>query len=101
MTSEKLLLIFLSIACAASFSSAQTQPLDLQPQISLPFRFVAYGDTRFTDPRNVDASNPSVRQSIVQAIADAHPAFISIGGDIAYNGANVNDWHIWDQETAV
>ncbi len=92
---------FILIAAAVSVSSGQTQPLDLQPQISVPFRFVAYGDIRFTDPGNLDASNPSVRQSIVRAIADAHPAFISIGGDLVYNGGNANDWKIWDKETAV
>jgi Icc-related predicted phosphoesterase len=72
----------------------------LQPQITLPFRFVAYGDTRFTDPKQTEPSNPSARQTLVQAIADAHPAFISIGGDISYNGYDVNDWKTWDKETA-
>ncbi len=42
-----------------------------------------------------------MRQTLVQAIAEAHPAFISIGGDIAYRGDNVNDWKVWDAETAV
>jgi len=100
MTLYKLLTHFLLI-CAASTLLAQTQPLELHPQISLPFRFVAYGDTRFTDPKNTDASNPVVRQMLVQAIADARPAFISIGGDIVYRGGDVNDWKIWDTETAV
>jgi len=76
-------------------------PVDLQLQVSVPFRFVAYGDTRFTDPHDTDASNPAVRRTLVQAIADVHPAFISIGGDISYNGYNPNDWKIWDSETAI
>jgi len=76
-------------------------PVELQLQVSVPFRFVAYGDTRFTDPHDTDASNPAVRRTLVQAIADVHPAFISIGGDISYNGYNVNDWKIWDSETTV
>src|SRR5208337_2935845 len=80
---------------------AQTQPVELHPQISLPFRFVAYGDTRFTDPKDTDASNAVVRQTLIQAIADARPAFLSIGGDIAYKGSSANDWQIWDKETAV
>jgi Icc-related predicted phosphoesterase len=101
MAVRRLLIHLLLIACAASVSSAQTQPVELQPQIALPFRFVAYGDTRFTDPQNTDASNATVRQTLVQAIADAHPAFISIGGDISYNGHDANDWKIWDKETAV
>jgi acid phosphatase type 7 len=101
MTTPKILAHFFLIAGAASALLAQTQPVELQPHVSVPFRFVAYGDTRFTDPKNTDAANPSVRQTLVQAIADAHPAFISIGGDIAYNGNDANDWKTFDKETAV
>ncbi len=101
MTLQKILTLCVLIAGAAFAVLAQTQPVELHPQISLPFRFVAYGDTRFTDPKNIEAANPSVRQTLVQAIADAHPAFISIGGDIAYNGNDVNDWKTWDKETAI
>ena len=100
MKLDKVFAHFLLIAGAASVL-AQTQPVELKTQVSLPFRFIAYGDTRFTDPKNTDASNPVVRQTLVQAIADAKPAFISIGGDIAYRGDDVNDWKIWDKETAV
>ena len=45
--------------------------------------------------------HPTVRRALVQAIADVHPAFISIGGDISYNGYDVNDWKIWENETCV
>jgi acid phosphatase type 7 len=79
----------------------QSQPVDLQSEINVPFRFVAYGDTRFTDPNDTKASNPAVRRALVQAIDAAHPAFISIGGDIAYNGNDPNDWKTWDEETSV
>jgi Icc-related predicted phosphoesterase len=101
MTTTKILVHCVLIAGAASALVAQTQPVELRLQIKLPFRFVAYGDTRFTDPKNTEAANPAVRQALVQAIADAHPAFISIGGDIAYNGDDAKDWKVWDQETAV
>jgi len=93
-----------SVACSRSHSQtqpAETNPADLQLQVSTPFCFVAYGDTRFTDPHDTEASNPSVRRTLVQAIAEVHPAFISIGGDISYNGYNVHDWKIWDSETAI
>ena len=40
-----------------------------------------------------------MRRELVQAIADVHLAFISIGGDISYNGNDANDWKIWDTET--
>jgi Icc-related predicted phosphoesterase len=76
-------------------------PVELRLEVSVPFRFVAYGDTRFHDPKDTEASNPPVRQALVQAIADAHPAFISIGGDIVYNGYDADDWKTWDSETRV
>ena len=79
---------------------AQTRPAELQTNVSLPFHFIAYGDTRFTNPSDTKASNPEIRRLLVDAIAEAHPAFISIGGDISYNGYDVNDWQTWDKETA-
>lgn len=98
-------LLLAPVACSRSHSQMQpaetSTPVDLQLQVSVPFRFVAYGDTRFTDPHDTEASNPPIRRTLVQAIADAHPAFITIGGDISYNGYNPNDWKIWDSETAV
>lgn len=98
-------LVLAAVACSRSHSQMQPvempTPVDLRLQVSVPFRFVAYGDTRFTDPHDTEASNPAVRRTLVQAIADAHPAFITIGGDISYNGYNPNDWKIWDSETSV
>jgi len=73
----------------------------LQLQVSTPFHFVTYGDSRFHDPKDTEAANPPVRRALVQAIAQANPAFISFGGDIVYNGYDGNDWKVWDSETAV
>jgi len=89
-----------TVALATSLLSAQ-QPVDLQAHTSNPMRFIAYGDTRFTDPNDTEAANPQMRQKLVQAIADAHPDFISIGGDIAYRGDVSDDWKVWDAETAI
>lgn len=91
-------------ACTRTHSQvlpAMAKPVALSLQVNVPFRFVAYGDTRFTDPSDTEASNPQARRALVQAIADAHPAFISIGGDISYNGNDANDWKVWDSETAI
>lgn len=86
---------------AALALGAQTQPVALRLPVGTAFRFVAYGDTRFTNPEDTRASNAAVRQALVQAIAEAHPAFISIGGDIVYHGDNADDWKMWDAETAL
>jgi acid phosphatase type 7 len=74
--------------------------VELKLEVTTPFHFVAYGDSRFHDPKDAEAANPPVRQALVQAIAQANPAFISFGGDIVYNGYDVNDWKVWDAETA-
>ncbi len=98
-------LFFFVVAIAGSRLHAQTAPqtgpVELQLQVSTPFHFVAYGDSRFHDPKDTEAANPAVRRALVQAIAEAEPAFITFGGDIVYNGYDQNDWKVWDSETAV
>jgi len=82
-------------------STAQISSTDLTLDLKTPFRFVAYGDTRFHDPNDMEAANPPVRRALVQAIADAHPAFICFTGDIVYDGFSNDDWRVWDSETSV
>jgi Icc-related predicted phosphoesterase len=91
----------LTLACCTKKSSAQTSTVDLNVDVKAPFRFVAYGDTRFHDPKDFEAANPPVRVALVQAIADANPAFICFTGDIVLNGFDGNDWKVWDSETSV
>jgi Icc-related predicted phosphoesterase len=88
------------LTCLVS-ATAQTKPVDLQLRLRTPFSFVAYGDTRFTDPTDTQAANAEVRRTLVNAIAEANPAFISIGGDIAYSGDQAADWKVWDSETEI
>lgn len=92
-------LVFIVVTAVAA--AAQSPPLEIDAKLQKHFRFVAYGDTRFTDPSNTKDANPEVRQQLVRAIAAAHPDFITFGGDIALNGDNVNDWKEYDQETAI
>jgi hypothetical protein len=96
-------LILGCIACSRSRSQAPppAEPVELQLQVSLPFHFVAYGDSRFHDPQDMEAANPPARQALVQAIAETNPAFISLTGDIVYNGYDKDDWKVWDSETSV
>lgn len=79
----------------------EQKPVELKLKMSVPFRFVAYGDTRFHDPTDTEAANPAVRVALVQAIAEANPAFVCFTGDIVYNGYDLNDWKTWDSETSI
>ncbi len=82
-------------------TAAQTSTVDLTLEVKTPFHFVAYGDTRFHDPKDFEAANPPVRVALVQAIAEVNPAFICFTGDIVYNGPDKNDWKVWDSETSI
>lgn len=73
----------------------------LELKVPLTFRFVAFGDTRFHDPSDTEPANPAIRHALVAAIDKEKPAFVSIGGDVVYNGEDSNDWKVWDSETAV
>jgi acid phosphatase type 7 len=96
-----LTLALFGLAGCTKKSTAQTPAVDLQVKVSVPFRFVAYGDTRFHDPKDTESANPPVRVALVQAIAEVNPAFVCFTGDIVYNGYDVNDWKTWDNETSI
>jgi len=83
-----------------SASTGANKPVALELKVPPIFSFVAYGDTRFHDPTDHEASNPPVRQALVAAIDKERPAFVSIGGDIVYVGENPKDWEVWDAETS-
>src|ERR1700722_14098457 len=93
-------LLLLLLCATAVPGGAQTKPAELRQDVKAPFHFISYGDTRFTDPNDTKASNPVVRNILVKAIAEARPSFVVIGGDITFNGYDVNDWLTWDKETA-
>jgi predicted MPP superfamily phosphohydrolase len=90
-----------TLTCCSKKSSAQTTSVDLHLEVKTPFRLVAYGDTRFHDPKDTAAANPQARLALVQAIADVNPAFICFTGDIVYNGYDATDWKVWDEETRI
>lgn len=93
--------ILLALACCTKKSTAQSVAVDLKTNVNAPFRFVTYGDTRFHDPKDMEAANPAVRVALVKAIAEANPAFICFTGDIVYNGYDAEDWKVWDSETSI
>jgi acid phosphatase type 7 len=99
-----LAVVLLTISCSSKNTedTAFTQNhVALELKVPAPFRFVAFGDTRFHDPSDTTPSNAAIRHALVAAIDKENPAFISIGGDIVYVGDDRKDWQIWDAETAV
>ncbi len=64
-----------------------------------PFVVVAYGDIRFTNPAETDASSPPVRRALVARIAGLHPAAIFVNGDVPWHG-NGADYAAMRAETA-
>jgi Icc-related predicted phosphoesterase len=88
------------VSIVTSPAATPTPPLDLQQQLAAPFRFAAFGDSRFTESTNPDVSNAAIRRAIVNAVAKEKPAFITITGDIVYRGDHAGDWKVWDSETS-
>jgi acid phosphatase type 7 len=66
-----------------------------------PMTFIAYGDTRFTDPANTRQSNPRIRQWLVGQIAKENPAAIIMNGDIPLAGTVANDYSVFQAETKI
>lgn len=93
--------MLLALASCSKKQTFTVAPGDLKLDVKTPFRFVAYGDTRFHDPKDFEAANPPVRVALVQAIAEVNPAFICFTGDIVYNGNDADDWRVWENETSV
>src|SRR6266850_167379 len=64
-----------------------------------PVTIIAYGDMRFTDPRNVTATNPGVRQALVARIAEENPDAVLLNGDVPWHGGIANDYSVYRTET--
>jgi hypothetical protein len=64
-----------------------------------PVTIIAYGDMRFTDPSNVTATNPSVRQALIARIAEEKPDAVLLNGDVPWHGGNEADYSVYGSET--
>jgi hypothetical protein len=64
-----------------------------------PVTIIAYGDMRFTDPSNVTATNPGVRQALVARIAEENPDAVLLNGDVPWHGGNEADYSVYRDET--
>jgi hypothetical protein len=104
------ILCMLQLACHRTTPVVQmsqaTAPLPKGPDLvlgpgSVNFKFIVYGDIRFTEPGPVTeskVSNRAVRDSIVDAITKEKAAFVAITGDIPWRGADGEDWKVYDAE---
>jgi hypothetical protein len=61
--------------------------------------FIAYGDQRFTDPKNVTATDPRVRKWLVEKIAEEKPAAVVLNGDVPLAGDVPNDYAVFKEES--
>jgi acid phosphatase type 7 len=78
-------------ATAATFSVPES---DL-PQ---PLVFVAYGDMRFTDAQETEATSPGARRALVAKVAAEEPEAVFINGDVPYHGLT-EDYTVFHNET--
>jgi hypothetical protein len=98
-----LLMVLLSLTAAAGplcTVSAQAAPTFSVPDAGLPdpLVLVAYGDMRFTQTTETEASNPRAREALVAKIAAENPAAIFLNGDIPWHGL-ASDYAIFRDET--
>lgn len=102
-----LLLMLTAVFSVAQSHGADPAKQDFTPTLRFPefragqpFRLVAYGDSRFTDPSVIHGTNPRVRKWLAERVAQEHPSVLMLTGDTPYTGANSNDWWVFQQETA-
>lgn len=62
-------------------------------------KIVAYGDTRFTDPKNTADAIPGPRKFLVDRIAEEAPDAIFFSGDLPFHGSFAADWLVYQHET--
>ncbi len=78
-----------------------TTPLQVVPRDPAHVRLVAYGDQRFTETSERDASRPAARQALVRAIAEEPVDAVLMTGDVPWHGGTVNDYLVYETETAL
>ncbi len=100
MTAAFALVPGLVLLCASPGSAAEAEP----PRLTVagvddaaPRTFVVYGDTRFTE--RADVANPIARRALVQQIALEHPLAVFIGGDLVFEGHDMQDYDAFARET--
>jgi hypothetical protein len=62
--------------------------------------FIVYGDMRFTDTVETQASSPGPRQALVAKIASERPDAVFLTGDVPWHGGTADDYRVYHDETA-
>jgi acid phosphatase type 7 len=70
-------------------------------ELSHPLRIIAYGDMRFTDPTETKATNPKVRQWLVNQVAAEKPDAVLLSGDVPWHGSEASDYDEFRRETQI
>jgi acid phosphatase type 7 len=65
-----------------------------------PLRILVYGDMRFTNPSNTTDTAPRVRKWLAQKVAEEKPDLMLLTGDMPFHGSDLDDWKVYDEETA-
>lgn len=64
-----------------------------------PVTIIAYGDMRFTDPKQTSATDPKIRMELVQRVAEERPDVLLLNGDIPFHGGDTSDYREFAEET--
>jgi acid phosphatase type 7 len=117
MDARKILCVFGFVLASVAFCFGQAKPpAENLPPVSAriragatfriagqalhsPLTIIAYGDMRFTDPSNVTATNPGVRQALVARIAEENPDAVLLNGDVPLHGGIADDYSVYKAET--
>ena len=85
----------------AATPSVQAAELFTVPDSALrrPPVFIVYGDMRFTDTSEMQASRPGPRHALVAAIAAERPDALFLTGDVPWHGGTADDYHVYREET--
>lgn len=69
--------------------------------LSQPLKIIVYGDMRFTDPHETEATNPKVRGWLVDKIVAEKPDAVLLSGDVPWHGGDAHDYDVYRTETQV
>jgi predicted phosphohydrolase len=66
-----------------------------------PVTLIAYGDMRFTNPKETTATDPKIRAELVRKVAEERPDVLLLNGDVPWHGGTKNDYAVFKDETRI